>query len=409
MRLLRDARFRRLLIGETVSSFGDSAMYLSLGIWAKDLTGSDAAAGLVFLFLTVPGLGAPLLGYVVDRVDRKPLLLWMYGGMGLMVLSLLAVRSTDQLWIIYLVAFCYGVLFSTPARGALLKDMLPSEDAADARSLLIATREGVRIVSPAVGAGIYVTWGGGFLAVVDTLTFVVAMLLLASIRVTESPPGEAGEPFRTQVAAGFRYVRHVPLLLRLTAAFTGFMLFAGLLESASFAAIDEGLGLSAAFLGVSASVQGAGSVLGGLLAGPLVKRYAEAWISGVGFAVVAVAMALCCVPDPGFFLAGVTLNGVGMPMVLVALGTATHLYAPSRLQGRVQSVVNMAGNGSQTLSIAAGAALVGVVDYRLLYAAIVLAAISSVGAVLLRPPPPPAVATSLADRLAEPPTRANSR
>jgi hypothetical protein len=95
--ILRNARFRRLLIGETVSSFGDSAMYLSLAIWAKELTGSDASAGLVFLFLTVPGLGSPVMGYLVDRVNRKPLLLWMYGGMALIVLSLLMVRTTDQL------------------------------------------------------------------------------------------------------------------------------------------------------------------------------------------------------------------------------------------------------------------------------------------------------------------------
>jgi hypothetical protein len=45
----RDARFRRLLIGNSVSSFGDSALYLSLGIWAKDLTDSNAAAGAIFL------------------------------------------------------------------------------------------------------------------------------------------------------------------------------------------------------------------------------------------------------------------------------------------------------------------------------------------------------------------------
>ena len=49
MSALGDARFRRLLIGNSVSSFGDSALYLSLGIWAKDLTGSNAAAGAIFL------------------------------------------------------------------------------------------------------------------------------------------------------------------------------------------------------------------------------------------------------------------------------------------------------------------------------------------------------------------------
>ena len=59
MSALGDARFRRLLIGNSVSSFGDSALYLSLGIWAKDLTGSNAAAGAVFFALGLPILFAP--------------------------------------------------------------------------------------------------------------------------------------------------------------------------------------------------------------------------------------------------------------------------------------------------------------------------------------------------------------
>lgn len=397
MKILRNARFRRLLIGETISSFGDSAMFLSLAIWAKDLTGSNASAGLVFLFITIPGLFSPLMGYLVDRVNRKPLLLWMYGCMALMVLSLLLVSSAGQVWILYVVAFCYGILFTTPARNALLKDLLPSTDAADARSLLIAAREGVRIVSPAAGAGIYVMWGGGVLAVLDALTFVVAMLVLASIKVTESLPVTTGERFRMELTAGFRHLGRVPLLLRLAAAIAGFMLIAGLMESASFAAIDEGLGLSAAFFGVVASVQGSGSVLGGLLAAPMVKRYGESRVSGVGYVVVAAGMFLCVTQETGLFLAGVALNGIGMPMVIVALGTATHLYTPSRLQGRVGAALSMSTGGAQAVSIAAGAAMVGIVDYRLMYALIVLAAVGAALTVLIRQAATPDIITSVAD------------
>jgi hypothetical protein len=53
-----DPRFRRLLAGQSLSSFGDTALYLTLGIWAKALTGSNAAAGGVFLALGLPALAA---------------------------------------------------------------------------------------------------------------------------------------------------------------------------------------------------------------------------------------------------------------------------------------------------------------------------------------------------------------
>jgi len=49
MSALRHPAFRRLLVGEPVSSFGDSAMFLSLGIWAKSLTGSNTDAGLTMI------------------------------------------------------------------------------------------------------------------------------------------------------------------------------------------------------------------------------------------------------------------------------------------------------------------------------------------------------------------------
>ena len=57
-----DRRFRRLLIGNSLSTFGDTALYLTLGIWAKSLTHSNAAAGSVFLALGIPALFGPLTG-----------------------------------------------------------------------------------------------------------------------------------------------------------------------------------------------------------------------------------------------------------------------------------------------------------------------------------------------------------
>ncbi|SFD53176.1 MFS transporter [Streptomyces aidingensis] len=397
-RLLRtNRRFRRLFLSEAVTSFGETAVYLSLAIWVKDLTGSDAAAGLVFLVITVPGLAAPLLGHVVDRVRRRLLLLRMYLCMAVLVLMLLAVRGPGQVWIIYLVTLGYGVFSATPVRPALLKDVLPSADAAAARSLIITVREGVRIVSPALGAGIYALFGGNALAVLGAGTFLVAVLLLASIDITESDPEPAGEPFRTSVVAGFRFIRRVPLLLRLALVTITFMAVIGLLETAVFAANDKGLGQQAAFLGVITSLQGGGSVLGGILAGRIVQRSGEMRASSAGYALMAVGLLLCLFREVPLFLAGVVFFGLGLPFVVVSLGTALHLYTPSRMQGRVNAAFGSVTEAAQAMSIAAGAALIGVIDYRVMY--LVMAGTAVVCAVsnLAARPPVPEVATSVAD------------
>jgi MFS family permease len=88
-----DPRFRRLLAGQSLSTFGDTALYLTLGIWAKALTGSNAAAGGVFLALGIPALFAPAAGHLADRIRRHPLLIWANALTAGMVLVLLAVHS----------------------------------------------------------------------------------------------------------------------------------------------------------------------------------------------------------------------------------------------------------------------------------------------------------------------------
>lgn len=369
-KLLRtNRRFRRLFTAEAVTSFGETAVYLSLAIWVKDLTGSSGAAGVVFLVLTAPGLAAPLLGHVVDRVrHRRVLMIRMYGLMAVVFLSLLAVRSSHQVWIIYVVTFAYGVLTNIPARPALLKDFLPSEDAAPARSLLFSATEGIRIVSPAAGAGIYVAFGGSALALLGAGTFVAGALLLASIDIEESEPEPAAqeEPLRKSVIAGFRFVASVPYLLRLSLVTVAFMAVVGLLETALFAA-NQGLGEKAAFVGVITSFQGGGSVVGGLISGKVLERQGETRSTAIGYALIGIGLALCLLKSVPLFLAGAVFIGFGMPLVLVALGTAYHLFTPSRMQGRASAALGAVTGAAQTASIAAGAGLIGVFGYRPMY------------------------------------------
>src|SRR5215471_16889656 len=97
----RDARL--FLLGQTVSMFGDRALYLALGIWVKQLTGSNAAAGMVFFLLVVPTLVAPLAGLVVDRVRRRPLMIAADVIVAGAVLALVFVHDRGDLWLIYTV------------------------------------------------------------------------------------------------------------------------------------------------------------------------------------------------------------------------------------------------------------------------------------------------------------------
>ena len=279
-----DARFRRLLIGQSVSIFGDTALYLTLGIWAKALTHNNAAAGAVFLALGIPALFAPAAGHLADRIRRRPLLLWTNALTAVMVLSLLAVSSAAQLWIIYLVAFGYGVSFSvlSSAGAGLQKDLLPADGLAAANAALQSVSYGVRIAAPLAGAGLFVLAGGGAVAIMDAATFAAAIAALLSVKLAESPPQPAPSgSFCREVMAGFRHLREVPLLAQITFITAAAFSVIGLNETITFAVIAQGLHRPPSFLGVLSSAQGAGAIAAGFLMAPLLRRIGSARMTGL--------------------------------------------------------------------------------------------------------------------------------
>ena len=284
MTALRDPRFRRLLVGQALSGFGDTALYLSLAIWVKDLTGSNGAAGAVFFALGAMSLLAPLSGYVVDRVaHRRRLLVITDLATALAVCALLLVHSRGQLWVIYAVAAAYGLAGTIvgPATSALLKDLLRDDELGGANAARQVLGQGLRLLSPLVGAGLYAAVGGGWLAGFDALTFLASIVAVLGVRLVESPPQHHGErpPLRGELAAGFRHIAAVPLLRRLAVACGLAMLGLGLLESIDFAVVAA-LGRPPTFFGALLSVQGAGSIAGGLVVVRLLRRWGRAAWSG---------------------------------------------------------------------------------------------------------------------------------
>lgn len=392
-----DRQFRRLLIGNSLSTFGDTALYLTLGIWAKSLTHSNAAAGSVFLALGIPALFGPLTGHMADRLPRRPLLIGTNAVTAVIVLSLLAVHSQAQLWIIYLVAFCYGISFSVlgSAGAGLRKDLLAGEHLAAANAALQSIGQGMRIVAPLAGAGLFIAFGGGAVAVLDVATFAIAIAALASIKVTESGRADrsdttAKSPFRREVAAGFRHLRSVPLLFQITTVTAVAFSVIGLNETIIFAVISEGLHRPPSFFGVCGAVQGAGAIAGGIPLALLVRRIGSARVVGLSLAAFSLASAAYITDSLWLILAATVGDGIGLVWLVAAATTATQRYTPPSLQGRVNAAFMMLILTPQTVSIAAGAALISLVDYRLMLAIVAVTIGGCALVLLLRPAPEPA-------------------
>jgi MFS family permease len=376
--VFRVAGYPQLFLGLTTSMLGDSVMLLVLSMWVKTLTGSNAQAGFTFFFLAVPALFAPLLGVWVDRLPRRGVLVWGHVLSGAMVLPLLLVHDAGDVWLIWLVALLYGVSFVMlpAALNGVLKDLLPDELLVDANSSLATTREAFRLVGPLAGALIF-TWAGGWaVAVVDAATFLVAAALVATLRVAEEPVVRE-ERFRDEVLAGIRYLRTDRALGLTLVGFASAILVIGFSESAIYALLDA-FDKPDTWASGFVTCMGVGAVAGGLSAGPVVRRTGEVAGCALGLLVFGVATAVCALaPTLTVVFLGAGVMGAGMPLVYVALSTLLQRRSPRELVGRVSAAVNVTLAVPQVVSLALGAVLVLLVDYRVIFG--IIAAVMVLG------------------------------
>jgi MFS family permease len=366
----RQPGFTRLYAGLTASMFGDSAMLLVLSIWVKTLTGSNAQAGLTFFFMMIPALCAPLLGIWIDRLQRKPLLVWGYVASGIGVLPLVLVRGPGQVWVIWAVAVLYGVSFVVlpAALNGLLKELMPDEMLVDANASIQTTKESFRLFGPLVGALLFTWLGGWAVAVLDAASFFVAATVIASIAVREETPEAEEAHFWHQLTAGMRHLSADRVLRHVLIGFAITLLVLGFTESSIYALLDA-FDRPATFVSVIVSVQGVGAIAGGLSSGWIVKRIGEVATCVVGLVVLVVGIGIMAATHSIVVVClSAAVFGMSLPMLMVAFMTLVQRRSPQAIMGRVSTAIEVVTATPQALSLAVGSALVVVLSYRQIFA-----------------------------------------
>ena len=366
--LLRIRDVRVFLAGWTLSQFGDWAMIIVLAVWAKDLTDSNAAAGLTFFALAAPSIFAPLAGMVVDRVRRRPLLIAVYSTEAVAVLSLLFVHDRSDVWLLYAMAVFYGIsgTIGASARSALMTTTIPKELLGEGNAIFQSVREGLRLIAPLVGAGIYAAAGGGVVAILDSVSFVAVVISLLLMRTPEPRFDRVEHTFISEALAGARHIIHTIPLRQIIFSTGAALLVVGFSETIIVAVIDEGLHRSPSFLGVLSTLQGVGAIAGGVTAARGLRKLGDVRIAGIGMAAFAIGDFSFITSSLPLIAVGIIIAGFGVSWLIVGLMTAVQVRTPLRLQGRVSSAADLLISTPQTVSIALGAALIAIVDYRVL-------------------------------------------
>ncbi|MFF0968935.1 MFS transporter [Streptomyces sp. NPDC003703] len=377
-----------LMLARLIDMAGSNALWIALGVRVKELTGSDSAAGLTFFAFVLGTLGAPLCGALVDRSRRAPLLIALNLFSMALVLPLLLVHDRHGIWICYAVMVLYGLASGTSgsAMTALTQALIPPERLGDANGLLQTLLQGVRLIAPLLGAGVLSASGLAPLVVGDAVTFALVALLVALIRLRENGPRPSGPEAEGQgagarLAAGFRHIVGTAALRRFTVATMIAVVAFGFSQSVLFAVVDSGLGRPPAFVGVLGATQAAGAVVAGAGAAMLMRRAGETRTVVFGLVLSAAGFLLTAVPALPAVVPGTVLMGTGLPWIIAGGTTLLQRRTPAHLMGRTDAALGVLIGLPQTVAIAVGAALVALVDYRVML--VLMAVLTSAAALYL--------------------------
>lgn len=323
--LKRNRNFRLLYIGQTVSQLGDWFNTVAIYSLLLDLTGSARAVAWMLIVQMAPiGIVGPLAGVVVDRMNRRRIMIAADVLRGVVVLGLLLVRRADQLWLAYVVTAIAvaAQAFFEPARTATIPNVTAGDELLPANALSSATWSAMLAVGASVGGLVTALFGRDVAFVVNSASFFVSAIFIALTRYDATPARLKPPPYGTRaldltgipdLIEGFRYVRRHAHVAALMLVKTGWGLAGGILLLLTIFGqrvfpIAAG---TAAGIGVLFGARGVGAALG-----PITLR----WILGQQPA------ALRRTIGPAYFMVGVFYLALAMAPAL-SLAAVCVLFA----------------------------------------------------------------------------------
>ena len=366
---LANKNFRRYLYGNIFSVLGIWVQRLALGWQAWQLSESPFIVGLVASAQFMPTLFfTPFFGVIVDRISARSGAIVMHVIMTAIAFALAALTFANAMsieWLITL-ALMNGIANSaySPIRLALIPDLVTKKQFPSAAALTATIFNLSRFVGPGVGGTIVALYGLGYAYLVNAITYVPVVILLALIHIEPRRPDTAGpSDYFGQLLEGIRYTRSHALILQLM-LLTGVSNFfgRGMLElMPAFAAMifDGGSSTLAALM----SGIGLGAIVASLL---LTLRPIQARLRLVAFTGAAgVGIAIALFGNVATLPAGVSVAamlGLFASLVSISSQTEIQLHVENRLRGRVMSLWSVVIMGAPAIGSLLGGTLAARVD-----------------------------------------------
>jgi len=343
--LLRQPGFASLLLYRIAAMLSYQIVAVTVGWHIYEITRNPFSLGLIGLAEVLPFFCvAPFAGYLVDHLPRRRL--GMAASLGLIATAVVLVAVAmgwlpfKGVWPIYLAIALTGMVraFLSPIYNALFARVLAREQFARGAGFGSVVFQTGMVVGPALG-GVLVGWGGkglsyGVAAVMATL----ALLALASLRVSEPPPPQTRAPIFASIAEGARFVLGNQIMLGAMALDMFSVLLGGVVAMLP-AFIQEILHYGPEGLGILRAAPALGSICVGLWLArrPLQRNAGRVLLFAVaGFGLCVIAFGL----SQHFWLSAAILLFYGAcdGVSVVVRSTILQLATPDEMRGRVSSI-----------------------------------------------------------------------
>jgi MFS family permease len=327
--------------------------WLVLSLTHGSGTALGVTTGLQFLPLLLFGLYG---GVLADRFPKRRILMITQAVMGALalVLGVLALTGTAQVWQVYALAFALGVatVVDNPTRQTFAVEMVGPNDLSNAIALNSAIFNMARIVGPAIAGVLIAAIGTGPVFVVNAASYGAVLVSLYLMRDDDLYLRARVPRAKGQLREGLRYVRErrdlVMLLIVLffVAAFgMNFQMTTALMSREVFHSGASSFGLASTVLAVGA--------LAGSLLSARRKRPRMRLLLAAAFGVLEIVSGM--MPTYGLFLVALVPTGIALLTFNTTANAVMQLSVPSWMRGRVMGLYMLVFAGSSPI----GAPLLG--------------------------------------------------
>ena len=299
--------------------------FATLPGYVQEIGGNAAAIGLAFGLFSLSAVGArPVVGWLVDRWGRKPMLLV---GAAIFVLSSVLYAVLPHLWLFQAVRIVHGVGIAafTTAYTTLVADLAPPARRGEAIGLSGVTNNLGMLFAPALGAYVVARWGyATHFWISGGITAVSLLLLLPVVEPEREPAGQADTPSLWTVG-------RMKSVWVASFGITGLAVSYGAILSflPPFAA-EEGLTAAGGYFSAFALAM----IIGQSSAGWLSDRIGRRAVAVPGMAVVVLAMGgLAMVHTDAGLLAAGAIFGLSWGLARAGIDTAVVDAVPPDVRG----------------------------------------------------------------------------